>query len=180
MSLACLNLAGCCGAEGRQEVFHDDFEADCSGLPCGWTVDSGSAKRVVTYHSGEHGLELTEGAVVWRSASARIFSPYPDSSPATIHVFVRCDEQTSLRLAMEYSQASQTDILTGTITGGWGSQNGNIISDRSITLQPGLLNCESENPDCQVQRIELEVSGPGACTIDSLRILTGYNHHCMG
>jgi hypothetical protein len=171
-------LNACCEG-GFEEIFHDDFESQCGNLPCGWSFEGGMASRVETFHAGEHGLLLCDGAIARRRVAVSFFSE-GKMSALGLHLAVQCDAQTGLGLLLNRQQMGLTDRLTGAVNPGTGSQE-RILTGSSYSLTKGDLDCSPTAPLCLVDEIVLEVKGPGQCLIDALRILNGYHsHQCDG
>jgi hypothetical protein len=169
--LVCLACTGCPCDPGVPEVFYDGFERGCGEMPCGWTVEDGTAERVSTIHAGEHGVRL-EGRI---SRDIDVELSQSTEGVDLAFLMVWCDAGAGLEIRVEIDEAGTPGVLTGTIDAGTVPEDG-IMETMEVHLGARL----PPYPLVTATRISIEVTGSGGCTVDELRILSGHDLQCMG
>lgn len=174
----CAALAGCACDAGLPELFHDRMEKVCESLPCGWQLAAGSAEFVETFHAGEHGLLLSDGALIWREMGDLKITAYDDGF--LVSATMRCSVGTALtaRAIIDHPHFEHHDItLSGTLTT---SVESSLSQSRKFTMQAPTELADHIVLPYYINHLEFEVSGGGNCTIDDVRILSADGHRCDG
>jgi hypothetical protein len=167
-------LAACPCDPGQPEVFYDSFEEDCDTLPCGWNLLAGQASHVVTYHAGEHGLELSGNARVERALAGVVLASEGD--PASVSMVLRRDPEAGLSLTLEIESGGDVRTLTAELQPGRNFEP-HLLEPVRLWL-PG--DEETSYQGWNVLRIVIEHTGTGSCVLDDLRILSGFDQRCAG
>jgi hypothetical protein len=169
--LAALSCTGCPCDPGVPEVFYDGFERGCGEMPCGWTVEDGTAERVSTIHAGEHGVRL-EGRIS-REIDVEL-SVDPEEELAFLMVW--CDAGAGLEISVDIDEGGTPGVISGTIDAGTVPVDG-LMETREVPLGGRVV---VPYPVTTATRITIEVTGTGGCTVDEIRILSGHDLQCMG
>ncbi len=169
-----LLLSACPCDRGQSEVFHEDFESWCEGVPCGWELAAGQVERSTSYHAGEHGAQLSGGARLLVELDGVLLAATED--PDYLIFMIRCDLEAGLRFTLEVEGegGSYPLVVELPVGAGFGSE---IMQMSGLELPAR----EGEPPPAQpVLRLDLEQWGEGSCFIDELRVLSGNYVRCMG
>jgi hypothetical protein len=169
-ALSALLCAGCPCEPGYIQVFRDDFESKCGDLPCNWVVEAGTAHRVVTFHSAEHGFRLAD--------SARVRRPIPDvvlfPGEARVTTLVRCDSGAGLRFTLIFDPGGPPIERTGDLPPGTGLGS-------SVMREHGVDLSTHDGTDLTpLQEVVIELTGTGECVLDDLSIQSGSYNACEG
>ncbi|MBW2700582.1 MAG: hypothetical protein JRF33_07150 [Deltaproteobacteria bacterium] len=117
-----LLLSACPCDRGQSEVFHEDFESWCEGVPCGWELAAGQVERSTSYHAGEHGAQLSGGArlLVELDGVLLAATEYSDY----LIFMIRCDLEAGLRFTLEVEgeEGSYPLVVELPVGAGFGSE----------------------------------------------------------
>jgi|GEM_PF-2418875 len=177
-------LAGCPCDSGLPDLFYDDFQAVCGGVPCEWTVAAGDVVSTESFHAGERGMRLAVGGDVSR-ALPDVGLPSAADEGALISLLVACDDQTTLVIEVE-----ATSVVPARVSGEPedivlearrepipGERYGGVIGRESLPL---LLPSGEEVPAATATGMRITIEGPGACIIDELHIAGARSFFCEG
>ena len=161
--LAMASLSGCVRPD-PETAFQDDLEKLCGALPCGWTVESGSASRSATYHEGEHGLRLEAESAARFTVGSGSGVRLPSS--ANLQFMILCDPGVGLDVSFGYDDGTGPSevSLAGTVAAGTDTRE---VPHASFPIPP-LGGDAGVLPELRFLRFA--TLGPGACTIDDLWI----------
>jgi len=164
------------------EFFIERFDADCGGVPCGYTQRSGppgAARTTSTLLPGLRGLALEGDGVVVDGPGAEgpIFGASADLLEAVL--IARCDAEASLTVRVGVTAAGDFDAST-TVAGvlleaqlrppaTWVTTPSASAAERADLVPLGVVPFASE---LRFVSVSIEKSGPGQCEIDELRVET--------
>lgn len=177
MALGLLVVACDCDT-GFPELFLDDFEGACGEAACDWAIETGAARRVTTFHSGEHGLELGAGARLVRAPEAVVIGAGGVSPPADqVQLLVDCEPRSGLLVQAEVESGDGVIVLEARI----GSELAHAGDGRlRLVRLPLAAAGEDERVEGEVQWLRVIIEGEGACVIDDLRLVGGQRFSCNG
>jgi hypothetical protein len=175
LAIACACLLTACHCDpGIPEVFHDGFEGGCGDVPCGWTLETGTSERVSTFHSGEHGVRLSDSARITRPIEDVELSENSETEDA-VQLMVWCDAGTGLLVTLEAEEAGMPVLMAATL------DPDTVEPDGLMPVVTLNLAGRTHPPVATtLQQLSMELAGPGTCTIDEVRILSGHDLQCMG
>jgi len=167
--------SGACDC-GYPEIFYDDLQTRCGGMPCGWDLVAGSAHLVRTFHSDAQGLALNGGAVVHRAL--------PDvaigrGEALRLHALVACTAETTLGLAIE-GESVDTPSQWVILLGATGQGAGATVPFPRAEVILEVSEEEAPNPAFVGRQLRLWADGAGTCTIDEIRLLRLEPRRCDG
>ena len=97
-----LSTTACQPAPPPEQLFREDFETLCDGLPCGWVRAVGmpwQARVVETIHPGEHGRLLDGPDVIVRGPGGEPMEVAIESGRLQTRLVASCDEVASLTIS---------------------------------------------------------------------------------
>ena len=110
---------------GQPEVFYEDFESWCGELPCAWSLEEGLARKVSTYHTEEHAVELSDGArLILEPEDLRLAATL---DPDSLSLMLLCDREAGLAFELVVEQEGAEFSL-------WAEWNGPVFVDDSIEI----------------------------------------------
>lgn len=169
------------GAPIIQNLVTEDFEVLCGDLPCDWTLiegDPAQARYVHTFHSGEHGIELTGSDVTVRG---------PGGTPQPVQISFGsiqgrlvgvCDSgnQLTVRIGLRQAFDASGPPIADTLEADFfPSDDWNETDDRTLTASSafrdgGFGTTPFTSGFFRVTGVTIEKSGGGSCTISRLII----------
>lgn len=171
-----------CGPDAAPRVpslYEENFDADCAGVPCGWTQVTGApgaAHTTDTLLPGLRALALEGDGVVVDGPgdpAARI-----GASALDVVLLARCDATASLTIRVALTSGSTLDgsvdaaalLLEARLRPGpsW-TTVGSASAEARQTLVP-LITPSTTGTEVHVESVTIRKDGPGQCEIDSLRI----------
>lgn len=169
---AALTLGGCppCGSLDPYTVASWGFE-ECADSTCGFTVESGSARRTSLFHQGEHGLDLGAGTSVKGFVAGAPANPYGAPS---VSLLARCDAGTTLSVSLQVSLGSASGASPLFTPGApreerdtWLTAPASVSSawSRATVFLP---SAESVS---RVLAVRVVTEGAGHCQIDELDVV---------
>lgn len=177
MALGTLMVACDCDT-GFSELFLDDFERACGEAACDWAIEAGTARRVTTFHSAEHGLELGAGTRLVRAPGPVVIGAGGVSPPADqVQVLVDCEPGVGLLVQAEIDTAEGGIVLEARIDSELAHAGDGRLRLVRLPLAAAGVDARVEG---EVQRLRVIVEGDGACVIDDLRLVGGQRFSCNG
>ena len=140
-------------------------------MPCGWTVEAGTAESVSTIHAGEHGVRL-EGRI---SRDIDVELSLDSDAQDLAFLMIWCDAGAGLDIQVEIDEAGTAGVMSGSIAAGSVPADG-LMEAWGVPLGPRTM----PYPVTTATRITIEVTGTGGCTVDEIRILSGHELRCYG
>ncbi|MEM9192600.1 MAG: hypothetical protein AAGF12_25720 [Myxococcota bacterium] len=182
--IAALVSAAACtqDVEPPARLLYETFDEPCDGLPCGYSQTMGPPGAAL-YGPGFH---PGDGALTLRGNSTAVTGPGGESLQSGIdglslgtleaRVFGRCDSGDSIRLSAVIRHTSTSGVETEDIFDGrailasdWTTDEPIPISASSV-LDPMSPFSQFSIDPLQVDRVLLEKTGSGECSISTLII----------
>jgi hypothetical protein len=177
LALAALFVLLACGDDdgGRisEALFEEDFESECAGAPCGWEQIAGApgaARRVATFHAGEHALALEGERVVVRGPMPAAMAAVSTFAELQGTVSARCDAGATLDLRVatidESVPGGGLDSFDARLAAPPTWENARLL----VRLVPSGEDGGFAASTVRVLGVTLIKDGPGVCEIGDLRI----------
>ncbi len=152
--IVCTGLAGhaaACSCRHEAPAGAWNFEDDCVDATCGFRAASGTATRVSTLSTGEHGMQLSAGAIVTRTA----YAPWRGPS---IGFLGWCDHPGRLNITVVVQGDGGTETMSTRVT----------LSTTWYDVT-GVLGRGSIAPE-GIASITIENQTDGRCVLDTITI----------
>lgn len=166
MAALALGWVGCDCASGFPELFYDDLGAVCDGAPCGWELGAGAAESVRTIHSSERGVRLGPGTTIAHDVDFVVdaATSFGNDDAPRLHALIGCEgDETRVRVRLETASEAPLEVVVDGTTG-----DDDPLPLRAIDFTgPGGAPAIED----RALRMIITIEGPGACTIDELRVV---------
>ena len=181
---ALLALIACNDAQPPELfVWEETFEDVCDGdLPCGWERIGGSAEQAryvrTSFHTGEHGLELTGDAQV-RGPGSDPSAPLFTFGSLEARFIARCDAGAGIDIIVGLAEVDADGVDTGRANM---TELATVFPPESWTDTPAATLITSEGAfidgglgppllsQVRVTSVVLSMNGPGRCEIGEILI----------
>lgn len=161
-----LAWVGCDCRAGLPELFYDGLDRACAAAPCGWEVEAGAFEVIATFHASERGARLAAGTSVVHEVDFGVVGGSEPMRGPALHVLIGCERDTQLVAMLEIEGDGTSEVATARV---------DARADEELPLRVRhvrLLAPDGSVPgDGRAVRVRLEVEGPGACTVDELRVV---------
>ncbi len=167
---AALALGGCppCGSAGPYSVASWGFE-ECTDSTCGFTVESGAARRASLFHPGEHGLDLAGSTSVKGLISGAPANPYGAPSASLI---ARCDAGTTLTISLQVSVSESSGASSAAPGAPRQERDAWLTSPASVgsTWSRTTVFLPSPESVSRILAARVTTEGTGHCQIDEFEV----------
>ena len=159
-----------------------DFEESCDGVPCEWEQLSGTpgqVRWVETFHSGDHGLELTGDGVAARGPGGSPMMVQVISGSLQGQLVAVCDPGATLRLSVGLVQTtgfdggmpSVVDTLVADFQpeGEWGDPQVRTLIATGVFTDGGLGG-GFVSGTFRITGMTIEKRGAGSCVVSRVLV----------